>query len=218
MTHLWAATPGTLFPDPETGRDWLRQELSRPEYQESFLERFTRWFNEMVESVRVATGTGGLNPVVALVLLALLVGGIAFLLSRLRANPAPATTSAAVFSEAPLTAAEHRRRAHGALAREHWGEAVIESVRALAAGLVERGLMPEQSGVTVHEISSRAAELFPDRRTQLETMSSVFDETRYGDRPADESRARDVVGLEEELGSRTARETGVRTPANVVPR
>ena len=49
-------------------------------------------------------------------------------------------------------------------------------------------------------------------------MSTVFDETRYGDRPADEARARDVVALEEELGARSARETGARGPANVVPR
>ena len=49
-------------------------------------------------------------------------------------------------------------------------------------------------------------------------MSTVFDETRYGDRPADEAHARDVVALEEELGARTARETGARAPANVVPR
>ncbi len=219
MTHLWPATPGVLFPDPEPARDWLRTELSRPEYQESLLERFTRWFNELVESVREATGTGGgLSPLLALFLLALLVGGIAFALSRLRANPTPATTGAAVFSEKPLTAQEHRDRAHAALSGEQWGDAVIESVRALAAGLVERGLMPEQSGVTVHEISARAAELFQDRSLRLETMSTVFDETRYGDRPADEARARDVVELEEELATRGARETGVRTPANVVPR
>ena len=145
-------------------------------------------------------------------------GAIALLLSRLQANPIPVTTGAAVFSETPLTAAEHRRRAHAALAREQWGEAVIESVRALAAGLVERGLMPEQAGVTVHEISSRAIELFPDRQTHLETMSTVFDETRYADRPADEAHARDAVALEEELRARNARETGARAPANVVPR
>ena len=65
VTHLWTATPGVLFPDPEPARDWLRDELARPEYQESLLERFARWFNELVESVREATGTGGgLNPLV----------------------------------------------------------------------------------------------------------------------------------------------------------
>ena len=143
---------------------------------------------------------------------------MAVALSRLRANPTPSTSGTAVFSDAPETAEEHRRRANAALAQERWGEAVIESVRALASGLVERNLMPEQSGVTVHEIGWRAAELFPSHRSRLETMSMVFDETRYGDRPADERRARDVVELEAELGSRSPEGIGARGPVNVVPR
>ena len=39
-------------------------------------------------------------------------------------------------------------------------------------------------------------------------MSSVFDETRYGDRPADEPRARAAVELEAKLGSRSPDGTG----------
>ncbi len=223
MTHLptaiATALPGSLFPDPETAREWFQEELARPEYQEPFLQRIARWFNELVETVRDATATGGgLSPVAALVLLALLAAGIAVLLSRLRANPTTPAPGTAVFSQAPETSAEHRRRANAALGQERWGEAVIESVRALATDLVERDLIAEQSGVTAHEISWRAAELFPDQRRRLETMSVVFDETRYGERPADEARARDIVGLAEELGSRSPEGTGARAPANVVPR
>ena len=208
-----------MFPDPETAREWLQEELARTEYQEPFLERFARWFNDLVGEVQDATSTGGgLSRLVAFVLLALLVVGIALALSRLRANPTPPTSGTAVFSEEPETAEEHRRRAHVALSQERWGEAVIESVRALASGLLERNLMAEQSGVTAHEIGWRAAELFPSHRGRLETMSMVFDETRYGDRPADEARARDVVALESELGSRSPQGTGARGPASVVPR
>ena len=219
MTLLQTAMPGSLFPDPETAREWLQDELARPEYQEPLLERVARWFNDLVETVRDATATGGgLSRLIALVLLALLVAGVAMALSRLRANPTLPPAGAAVFSDAPETAAEHRRRANAALRQERWGEAVIESVRALASGLVERDLMAELSGVTAHEISWRAAELFPDHRRRLETMSAVFDETRYGDRPADEARARDVVQLEAELGSRSPEGTGARGPTNMVPR
>jgi hypothetical protein len=208
---------GALFPDPDTAHDWLRRELSRAEYRESLSERFSRWFNNLIDDLAAATQGHGLSPVAALVLLALLAGGIALVLSRLRANPAPAGASAAVFSEARQTADEHRRRADAALQREEWGEAVVEAVRALAAGLVERGLMPEQSGVTVHEISERAGELFPREVQGLEAMSLVFDETRYGDRPPDEGRAREVVELERELGTRTP-ESGARGTTIAVPR
>ena len=69
----------------------MQDELARPEYQEPFLERVARWFNELVDSARDATATsGGLSQLAALVLLALLVVGVAVALSRLRANPTPA--------------------------------------------------------------------------------------------------------------------------------
>ncbi len=219
LTTLPRGVPGSFFPDPESAREHLQEELARPEYQEPFLERVARWFNELVDAARDATATsGGLSQLAALVLLALLVVGVAVALSRLRANPTPAKSASAVFSDAPETAVEHRRRANAALGQQQWGEAVIESVRALASGLVERNLMPEQSGVTVHEIGWRAAELFPGHRPRLETMTTVFDETRYGERVADEARAREIVALEAELGSRSPEGSGARGPAIVVPR
>jgi hypothetical protein len=216
---LLTGVPRSFFPDPETARELLREELARPDYQEPFLERLARWFNELVDSARDATATsGGLSQLAALVLLALVVVGIALALSRLRANPTPAKSGAAVFSDAPETSEEHRRRANAALRQQRWGEAVIESVRALASGLVERNLMPEQSGVTAHEISRRAAELFPRHESRLETMTAVFDETRYGERAADEARARELVALEAELESCSPEGSGARGPAIVVPR
>jgi len=211
--------PTSLFPDPESARELLRDELARPEYQEPLLERVARWFNELVDSARGATASsGGLTQLAALVLLALLVVGLAVALSRLRANPTQARPGTAVFADVPETAQEHRRRANAALSQDRWGEAVIESVRALASGLVERDLMPQQSGVTVHEISWRAAELFPSHGRRLETMTTVFDETRYGERAADEARAREIVALEAELGSRSPEGSGERRTAIVVPR
>lgn len=212
------AAPTALFPDPGTAREWLGRELSRPEYQESLADRFARWFDRILNAAGEVGGAGGLNPVVALVLLALLVGGIALVLSRLRANPTSGAAGSAVFSEARLTAEEHRRRAHTALSRQGWGEAVIEAVRALAADLVERGLVPEQSGVTVHELSDRATALFPAHAQRLEATARVFDETRYGDRTADGHQAREAVQLEEELSGRSPETGGPRTPVSAVPR
>jgi hypothetical protein len=211
------SVPGALFPDPGTARDWLRQELSGQEYQESLVERFQRWVGELLDKLSSATG-GGLNPVVALVLLALLAGGIALALSRLRANPSSVADDRAVFSETRLTAAEHRGRAHAALVQSQWGEAAVEAVRALAAGLVERGLVPEQSDVTVHELGERAAALFPDRSARLEAMARVFDETRYGARPPDEDAARAAVDLELELASEVPDRDRGRGPVSAVPR
>jgi hypothetical protein len=217
VSRLLGAVPGVLFPDPGPAHDWLRHELSRPEYQESLLQRFTRWFDGVLDAVGNA-GTGGFSPVVGLVLLALLAGGIAFALSRLRPNPGSATPDATVFADARETSEEHRRRAQAALAQARWGETVVESVRAMASGLVERGLVPEQSGITVHELSERAGRLFPDHGRRLEAASRVFDETRYGDRPATEQQARDAVELERELARSAPSGTRDGSATTAVPR
>ena len=93
-TPLPRGVPSSLFPDPESARELLQDELARPEYQEPLLERLARWFNELVDAARDATATsGGLSQLAALVLLALLVVGIAMALSRLRANPTPANSA-----------------------------------------------------------------------------------------------------------------------------
>jgi hypothetical protein len=217
VTVLLAVAPGALLPDPGTAHDWLQRELSRADYQESFAERFSRWFDHLLGTVSSST-SGGLGPVAGLVLLAVLAAGLAFALSRLRANPDSGAPPGAVFAEARLTSGEHRRRADAALAAERWGEAVVEAVRALAAGLVERGLMAEQSGVTVHEISQRACVLFPAFHERLEEMSLVFDSTRYGARPAGEEQARDVVDLERAVGAGRPTGDAARGPVSAVPR
>ena len=99
---LLTEVPGSLFPDPETARERLGEELARPEYQEPFLERVARWFNELVESVRDATASGGgLSRLAALLLLALLLVGVAAALSRLRANPTLTKSGPDVFAGAP---------------------------------------------------------------------------------------------------------------------
>ena len=104
LTAPFTAVPRSLFPDPESARELLQDELARPEYQEPFLERVARWFNDLVDSARDATATtGGLSQLAALVLLALLVVGVAVALSRLRANPTPSKSGTAVFSDAPLS-------------------------------------------------------------------------------------------------------------------
>lgn len=218
MTVLRASAPRTLSPDPGTARDWLQRELSRSDYQESLLQRVTGWFNDVLGRLLDATGNGGLSPLVAFALLTLLVGGIALALSRLRSNPAPPSSSAPVFAEARRTADQHRRLAQTALARESWDEAVLEAVRAMTSGLVERGLLPDQSDVTVHEIGEQAAAIFPSARRRLRAMTLAFDATRYGDRPADDQQARAVVDLEVELSERAPERPTSLARASAVPR
>ena len=208
-----------VFPEPGPARDWVRDELAQPEYRESLLERVSRWFEDLFDDVESATvAAGGLDPMVAVVLLALVLGALALALSRLRANPAPSAADEAVFAETRQTAEEHRRRARTALDRRQWDEAVVEAVRALASTLFERGLMPEQPGVTVDEITGHASRLFPASRSRLEDVAVVFDETRYGEHPADEARAVAAADLEVELSTAHPATGAAPSPAPAVPR
>lgn len=221
----WAATTWTgdprtsLSPDPGTARSWLREELSRSDYQESLLHRVSRWFGEVLDRLQSAAGaSGGLGPLVGIGVLVLLVAAGAFLLSRLGANPTLRDPSGQVFGERRRSAEDHRDIARSALAQGRWEEAVLESVRAMAAGLVERGLAQEQADVTVHEIAVTAASLFPEHAVRLEAVAVVFDETRYGDRPAGERHAREAVSLEADLARAASARPAPGGPVVAVPR
>jgi Domain of unknown function (DUF4129) len=219
LTSPPRAALDALVPGPGTAREWLREELSRREYQPSLSERFWHWVQDLFGRLHDATlGAGGFNPVVALVLLALLMALVAFVLSRLRANPGGDASAGAVFTETRMSASDHRAQAQGALARGDWGTAVVETMRALAAGLFERGLVVEERGATAHEIVATAARSFPAQRDRLERAAVSFDETRYGDRPAEEAAAREIVALEEELRSTHSQRGQDTSPVAAVPR
>lgn len=209
---------GPLTPDPGAARDWLRAELSRREYRPSLLERVSDWFRDLIDHLQAATSGTGLGPVPALVLLVLLALGAVLLLSRMRRNPAPHAAERALFAEVALTSADHRARAQRALNGHEWDRAVVEATRALAAGLFERELVAADPRVTAHEITDRAAALFPDLGPRLRAASRVFDETRYGGRPADEQRARTLVALEQDVRESTPRSERPLGPVVAVPR
>ncbi len=169
MTPPARAALDALSPGPGTARDWLRDELSRREYQPTLSERFWHWVQDLFDRVLDASvGAGAFNPFVALVVLALVTALAAFVLSRLRANPAGEAPAGALFTSERMSAADHRALAERAVARGDWDTTVVESMRALAAGLFERGLVVEETGATAHEISATAAQSFPAERDRLE--------------------------------------------------
>ena len=202
-TAGWPGSVAALFPDPDPARAWLRRELDRPEYRPSLVARFWHAVQDLFDRVRDATvAGGGFNPVVALVVLGLLVCLAALVLSRLRANPAAPGGDRAVFTASRMSAADHRALADQALDREDWDMAVVESTRALASGLFERGLVVEETGATADEIAARAVGVFPAARERLAARGAGLrrDDVRRparrpsARRPRGRPRARDAGG------------------------
>lgn len=209
-----------FLPDPGTAHDLLRAELFKREYQPSLLERAQQWFQHLLDRIQVGPGgLGGLGGLIVLALTLLLLAVGVFVLSRLRRTTGGDRAAEPVFGEVRRTAAEHRRLARAAYDGVAWDEAVVEGMRALAAGLVERQLVDDVPAATAHEVTALATPRFPAYADRLEHASQVFDETRYGDRRATRDHATAMLDLERELRS-AAPATGVgsRGPVAAVPR
>ena len=143
---------------------------------------------------------------------------VAFLLSRLGANPPP-RAPAPRCSPGPRSRRRPPRRARAALGAGRWDDAVLEAVRALAAGLVERGLTPERRASRSRDHRRRRRHAVPRRAgAGSEQVAAAFDETRYGDRPADEAQARAAVELERDLARAAPGGPGATGPVGAVPR
>ena len=191
--------PGVLDPDPPTARRWLERELARPEYRESLVQRLQRWFGGLLDLV---LGTGA---------------GLALVATRLRRTSEAPRESAAVFDERRLRSEEHRRAARAAQEAGRHDEALLEAVRALTAGLSERGLLPDRAGVTVAETTRAATGRFPELGADLARVARDFDATRYGQRTPGPEVAAAALALEEQVRRATpGRGTAPAEPA--VPR
>jgi Sec-independent protein translocase protein TatA len=213
-------TSGPLVPDPDTAHDWLRQELLKPDYQPSLVERLRDWFGQLFDKSQSGTGNfAGLGRPLLLLLLLLLVAGIVLLVVRLRRNPGAGRDAGSVFGDVRRTAAEHRKLARAAFDAGEWDDSVVEAMRALAARLVERQLVDDVPAATAHEVTTLATPRFPSYDQRLEDAARVFDETRYGDRRATRERARTMIDLERELDTAgPTSDDGRRGPVAAVPR
>lgn len=197
--------------DPDRARELLERELARSPYQESLVARFQRWFSELLDRLGEATsGSGALGVVTAVVVAVVLVALLGLALSRLRRDGGRERDAAVVFAERRRDAARHRRDAETAYASGRHDEALLEAVRALSAGLVERELLHDSVGLTVLEATATAAARFPDHAADLQRLRVAFEETRYGERHADAATAAEALRTEELV--RRSQPTGVGAP------
>ncbi|MDR0345024.1 MAG: DUF4129 domain-containing protein [Nocardiopsaceae bacterium] len=110
-----------------------------------------------------------------------------------------------VAAGAPLrTAAEHRREAARLAEAGDYAGAIRESVRAIAAELDERAVLPARRGRTADELAAEAGQVMPALAGALRSAAVAFDEVCYGHRPGTAAGYQQV----RELGSRVAESAG----------
>ena len=194
-----------LDPSPDQARHVLERELVRPEYhRHDVLGQVLDWIDRFVNgTVDAASSTPPLSAFLAMVAFLLLALALAWLLSRARRTARAERARAVVAADEVVTAAELRRRAERALAEGRNAEAVVEGFRALAMRQVERGWLDDLPGATAHEVAAAVGAAHPGARGRVDRTALLFDEVRYGDRPASHDQAADVLALDDALAGRS---------------
>lgn len=189
MTALLAWVP-PLTPDAGQAQRWAQQELRDPAYaaaQPTPLDRLARAVQEFVERLFAAhasdTWAAWLAGAVALALAAVIIVAVISSARRGRTRRPPALPAVLFGDAESRTAAQLRRAADAAAAAENWAEAVVLRFRALARGLVERGVVELPPGATAHAFAREAGAALPGLGAHLDAAADAFDDVRYLRRP-----------------------------------
>lgn len=194
-----------LSPDADTARQLLERELSKSEYQASkpgLLDRLATAFWNWVQSIHFGSVQG--TPALALTVLLVLVGAAivaVFLIYGVpRLNRRGTRPTASLFGDDDdRSAAELRASAAAAATAGDHALAIVESYRAIARSMFERGLLTTPPGTTARTFAARASAVFTAHATELAEAAAAFDEVRYLDRPGTAAAYRRVRELDEAL-------------------
>lgn len=181
---------GALEPDGQQGRQWALEELADPVYRTAEPTAFDRLARAALDGV-TALLSGQAPPSWGPVLTAVAIAAVAAVAVAAVVSLGPPRAARRTAAETMLfgdpeqrDAERLRRDAARAADAGDWRSALVLSVRALARGLAERGIVRPPPGATVHAFARAAAAVFPAQAASLHATAAVFDEVRYLDRPA----------------------------------
>lgn len=193
-----------LAPSADEARRWLQEELAKPRYsgaRPGLLDRLATAFSDWLDSLRFG-GVSGTPALLLVVLLVVVAAGLVVLfaiygLPRLNRRSTPADPLFGDDDTRP--ARDLRASAERAAAEGDFDLAVIETYRALARALSERGLVATSPGTTAHSFAVRAAAVFEPRRGEILGAARAFDGVRYLDRTGTEADFVRLRDLDREL-------------------
>jgi Domain of unknown function (DUF4129) len=168
------------------GQRLARSELAKRIYHpgvpltERILNAIGRAISRLLHAAQGAV-PGGWWAVIALAALAVL--AVAVILRWIgpvarRRGRAPGP----LLPDRPLSARDHREEGERLAGVGDFGGAIIESLRAVALELEERGLLPPRVGRTADELAVEASAPLPGQAAGLREAARLFDEVRYGGR------------------------------------
>ena len=173
-----------VVPDAPEARDWLLEELSKPEYAAATPSLFDVLSREFFAWLVRLFQPGASVPLdwlpVAIVVLVLAALGVALLIWGIPRVNRKSTPSSGLFGDDDRrTAAELRSAAARAASAGDWTTAVLELFRGVARGLAERTIVLVSPGTTAHDFARRASTAFPAQSDDLAVAADGFDRVRY---------------------------------------
>jgi hypothetical protein len=177
-----AGPPGGAAVSRRAGQRLARAELSRGIYHPgvSLTERIGHAIARLLAAAQGAV-PGGWWAVIALAALAVMAA--AAILGWI--GPAARTRARAagpVLAAGRLSARDHRQEAERLAAAGDFAGAIVESVRAIAADLEERGVLAPRVARTADELAAEASRALPGHAERLREAARLFDDVRYGGR------------------------------------
>ncbi|MCP2031714.1 hypothetical protein L1277_001812 [Okibacterium sp. HSC-33S16] len=171
-------------PTAPDARDWLIDELSKPEYaaaQPSLFDRLSQaffdWLGRLFQPGESVPTDWVPIAIVLAIVLALVVALVVWGVPRLNRRSRAAT---GLFGETDTRTADELRRASERFAANgDWTNATLDRFRAIARTLTERTIVFVSPGTTAHDFAGRAADAFPEFRDRLSAAARTFDELRY---------------------------------------
>ncbi|MGA2827947.1 MAG: DUF4129 domain-containing protein [Streptosporangiaceae bacterium] len=185
-----------------------REELSKAIYHPHV--SFFQWLAGKAGNLlsRLFSGAGAVIPGGwwTLVALAALVVVLAAVILRRIGPVARSRRGRPGLSESTLlTAREHRDTAERAAAAGDYAAAILEYLRAIAAGLEERGVLAPDPGRTADEFAGQAGRLLPAHAAGLTSAARLFDDVRYGGQPGTRTGCERLRDLETAIAATAPR-------------
>jgi hypothetical protein len=165
----------------ETGQELARRELSKAIYHPAtpVIERISNAIIRFLSAAASAT-PGGWWTLVALGALVVIIASA--VLTWLGPVGASRPRPAGLLTRKPLRAADYRENAQRLAAAADYAAAIIERMRAIAAELSERAVLPQLPGRTADELAAETGLAVPALAAELTAAAQLFDEVRYGER------------------------------------
>lgn len=194
----------------DAAHDAAQSELAKPIYpKESLTEQIYDWIEDMLYRLvsKSADVPGGWITVSVIVILVAIAVFVAIRIAR-RAMRSSRDSSAVLFGEQELSAAEHCATAEQYAAAGNWAAAIRHRVRAMARRLEENGTLDPVPGRTATELARTAGRALPALAVELGSAADAFNDVTYGERPGLESQYRMIAALDDKLASQKASGTG----------